>query len=157
MTAVDQQIPAPTAIRDRWWWLRHVDHTGSWGGIVAVAATGAVGTAAVMLRNPHVPGALGVCPVYWATGLYCPGCGALRATRDLLTGHWHAALSENMLLVPAMIWVAWWFAASVARQLGVPASKFRSAPSSVGFIVTLSVVVIAFTVARNLPGSPLAP
>jgi hypothetical protein len=157
MTALAPERPDVTATQDRWWWLRHVDHTGSWTSIAGITAAGVVGATAVMVRNPHVPGALGMCPVYWATGLYCPGCGALRATRDFLTGHWQAALSENLLLAPAMIWVAWWLAASVARQLGVPATRFRSAPSSVGFIIGLSVVVVAFAVARNLPGSPLAP
>ncbi len=157
MTTVETAPLATTTGRDRWWWLRHVDHTGSWKGIGIVATTGVVGATAVMLRNPHVPGALGICPVYWATGMYCPGCGALRATRDFLTGHWQLALHENLLLLPAAVWLAWWFAASVARQMGVPPSRFRSAPSSVAFSVGLLAVIVGFTVARNLPGSPLAP
>jgi hypothetical protein len=89
--------------------------------------------------------------------MYCPGCGALRGTHDLLTGQWGEAIGHNLLLVPAVAWILWWFAASILRLRGVPASRFPSSPSSVASTGLLLVVIVAFTIARNITGSPLAP
>ena len=39
------------------------------------------------------------CPIHWATGFYCPGCGSTRAIHCLLHGDLHGALSKNALMV----------------------------------------------------------
>jgi hypothetical protein len=39
------------------------------------------------------------CPCHALTGLYCPGCGSLRAMHHLLHGEFRAALGLNPLLV----------------------------------------------------------
>jgi len=131
------------------------------GGAVArwrvpvAAAVLAVGAAtALLVRDPHVPGSWGECPVHAATGLYCPGCGALRACNDLLSGHVGAAIGSNVLVPLALGWLAWWWLARVGAAAGrrVPAE-----PSGQVFTVALVVLITVFTVARNLPGSPLAP
>jgi hypothetical protein len=138
-------------------YFRSVDHTGSGRALLAAAGVGLLGGFAVLVRDPHLPGALGTCPVYLATGLYCPGCGALRGTHDLLTGQWAEAIGHNQLLLPAFAWVLWWFVASVLRLRGVPASRFPSSPSSVASTGLLLLTIVAFMIARNYPGSPLAP
>lgn len=138
-------------------WFRHVDHTGSWRSVSAMALTGAMGSVALLIHDPNVAGSYGTCPFLLLTGFYCPGCGALRGTHDLLTGNVSGAVSNNLLLLPAIVWLGWWWVASVARLAGIPPSRFRSAPSSAGFSMVLLGVIAIFTVVRNLPGSPLAP
>ena len=50
----------------------------------AVTALALPRTTAV--RNPYESGAFPSCIFYQATGWYCPGCGGLRATHELLHG-----------------------------------------------------------------------
>jgi len=46
-------------------------------------------------RPPFYP----PCPFYALTGLYCPGCGSLRAVHEVLHGNVGGALKLNPLLV----------------------------------------------------------
>jgi len=121
---------------------------------VSLATAAVLGTALV-LRDPHQQGSWLVCPTYAATGIYCPGCGSLRGLNDLLTGHPLAAVGSNLLLLPALGWLGWWW----LNQAGVTIAgrRVRPAPSSARFCVILLAVIAVFTVARNLPGSWLAP
>lgn len=116
----------------------------------------AAGTLALHLRDPHEPGSWGFCPYYAATGLYCPGCGALRAVNDLTNLDVTGAASSNLLFVASIplvlyFWVRWtqraWAGTAPARE-GHP----RLA------IAALVVLMVVFAVLRNLPvGSWLAP
>lgn len=121
---------------------------------VLSGAAAAVALTALWLRDPHQSGSFGICPSLLLTGLYCPGCGSLRGTRDLLEGDLLAAFGHNALLVPAAVWLLWWWVAEVARAVGRP---IPPAYSSAPFIWGILGVVVVFTVLRNLPGSPLAP
>ena len=48
--------------------------------------------------------ALGVpCPLYASTGLYCPACGATRATLSLLRGDVASAIRDNALLLVSLV------------------------------------------------------
>ncbi|MDN4163150.1 DUF2752 domain-containing protein [Nocardioides abyssi] len=119
------------------------------GGLAAAAL-------ALRLRDPHEPGAWGVCPSA-ALGLACPGCGGLRAVNDLTHGRWADAASSNLLLVALLLVLAvvggWW----VLRRR--PDGRSPVSPRLArGATVTLGVVALAFTVLRNLPaGAWLAP
>lgn len=118
----------------------------------------ALGTAtlALHLRDPHVHGSWGLCPLYALTGVYCPGCGGLRAVNDLTDGHLGQAASSNLLFVLAIPFIVlvlwrWTYAAWTGRDVAaVPTLPHAVKVGSV-------VVVVAFTLARNLPGSWLAP
>jgi hypothetical protein len=120
------------------------------------AATVAAATLALHVRDPHVTHSWGVCPLYAVTGLYCPGCGGLRGVNDLTNGHVTQAASSNLLLVLALPFAAvfflrWTYGAWTGREVrAVPAM-----PRPV--TTTLVVLTVVFTVARNLPGSWLAP
>jgi hypothetical protein len=113
-------------------------------------------TLALHLRDPHQLGTWGICPSA-ALGIYCPGCGGLRAVNDLTNGDVAAALSSNLLvtaLLPfASVALAWW---AVNRARGV-----RRAPSQqtvLRLTATFTVVAFVFAVARNTPwGGWLAP
>lgn len=125
-----------------------------WRGPVAGAGLALAGVGLVLLRDPHAEGALGICPSLLLTGGYCPGCGSLRGVHDLATGQVLEAVGHNLLLVPALLWVVWWWTARVAAAAG---RALPGPPSSARFSYLLLAVLLVFTVARNLPGSPLAP
>jgi hypothetical protein len=113
-------------------------------------------TVALHLRDPHVSHSWGVCPLYALTGIYCPGCGGLRGVNDLTDGHLAAGASSNLLLVVAipfavLVLVRWtWL-----RWQGSSAAVVPAVPRAVK--IALAAVVAVFWVARNLPGSWLAP
>jgi hypothetical protein len=120
------------------------------------AATVAAASLALHLRDPHVRHSWGVCPLYAVTGLYCPGCGGLRGVNDLTNGHVAQAASSDLLLVlavpfAALFFARWSYGAWTGRDI-------RAVPVLPAPVTTaLVVLAVAFTVARNLPGSWLAP
>jgi hypothetical protein len=125
-------------------------------GPVLGAGGAAVAALALRLRDPHVSHSWGVCPLYAATGIYCPGCGSLRAVNDLAHGHLAAAASSNLLfvaLIPVMglLYARW----TIGAWRGDSASLLPAIPRAAG--IGLVLLVVAFVVARNVPGSWLAP
>jgi hypothetical protein len=123
----------------------------------ALVLTGlAAATVALHVRDPHVTHSWGVCPLYALTGVYCPGCGGLRGVNDLTNGHVGAAASSNLLLVLAVpfalfLLARWTVATWQGRDVGVVPGVPRRLRWGLGALV------LVFWVARNLPGSWLAP
>lgn len=120
------------------------------GGGVALA------TVALRLRDPHQPGSWGICPSR-LLGVYCPGCGSLRAVNDLTHGQVADAASSNLLLLlagPLALWVfVLW---TRARWRGIPWNPSPSVLRDVTWAVIA--VSVVFAVVRNLPvGAWLAP
>jgi hypothetical protein len=116
----------------------------------------AAATAALHVRDPHVHGSYGLCPLYATTGIYCPGCGGLRGVNDLTDGNVWQAASSNLLLVLAipfavLVLARWTYAAWTGRDVAIVPALPRAVKTG------LIVAVVAFTLARNLPGSWLAP
>jgi hypothetical protein len=114
-------------------------------GAVVAAATGYV-AAVDPSRSGHYP----LCPIRAVTGLYCPGCGGLRAVHELTHGHLLAAMSSNVLVVlgiPVVIvlWAIW----AHERLLGRSARRWRLPRWS---LVVIPAVLVAFAVLRNLSG-----
>lgn len=105
----------------------------------AIAVLGIIG--AVVARDPHHQGSWGICPTYALFGIYCPGCGSLRALHDVGTGQWSEAIGHNALVIPAILFIGY--------------SAWRT-PGRAWPWIWLALFAV-FTVARNLPGSPLAP
>ena len=131
------------------WWGRMRAPLTTIGGLTAA-------TAALHFRDPHQHGSWGICPSA-AVGIYCPGCGGLRAVNDLTNGDVGAALSSNLfvtVLLPfAVVALAWW---AVDRARGVR----RAPPQRTVLRLTVAFVVVAFAfaVARNTAyGAWLAP
>ena len=128
--------------------------SGRWRRLRApLVVGGAVVTATTVLAtvSPHTPGQYGICPSLWLLGVYCPGCGALRATYDLAHLDVAGAWSMNplwVLVVPVVVlaWIAWVRRAWRGRRLGSLEPWM--------WIVPL-VVVLGYAVLRNLPA--LAP
>lgn len=116
---------------------------------LGVATVVAAATAYVGAINPNVPGHYPVCPVLALTGFYCPGCGMLRATHDLLHLDLAGALARHplspvILFGMVVIWAAWTWSRWTGRRITwIPG---RYTPWVVG------ITVVAFMVLRNLPG-----
>jgi hypothetical protein len=131
------------------------------GPLLAAGGTMA-GTLALRLRDPHVSHAWGVCPLYYATGIYCPGCGSLRAVNDLTHGHLGAAASSNLLLVGlipvlGLLYARWTLAAWQGHESTIPGRTGLLPRLPRLATIGLVALVMAFAVARNVPGSWLAP
>jgi hypothetical protein len=125
------------------------------GPALTVAGLGLT-TLALRLRDPHVSHSWGVCPLYALTGVYCPGCGGLRGVNDLTRGHVEAAASSNLLLVLAVPFAALLLARwTWTTWQGHDATLVPPLPRSVR--IGLGLLVLVFWVARNVPGSWLAP
>jgi hypothetical protein len=122
---------------------------------LATLAGTATALTTLALRNPEQPGHYPVCPFHAMTGLWCPGCGSLRALHALTHGDLATAVQRNALAVavlPFLIgaWVAWF-----GRALGRPRTSRVAPPAVLWSLVTL---IVAFGVARNLPATSwLAP
>ena len=92
------------------------------------------------------------CILHQTTGLYCPGCGATRATYQLLHGHPWIALRYNALYVLALPFVLWRLARGAYACWNPAAPPVRPLPVWASW--TLFAVVLAFGVLRNLPFRP---
>lgn len=136
-----------------------------WAGLrdpAVVAAIAAAGAVAVQVRDPAVPGSwgpagIGLCPLHAVTGLWCPGCGGLRAVADLVDLDVVAAIGHNgpavlLVVVLAVAWVRW----VVDRWQGRPAPRMIVLSSTASTAVLWSLAL--FTLVRNTPwGAGLAP
>jgi hypothetical protein len=129
------------------------------GRMVAPTATIsglALATLALHLRDPHESGSWGLCPSA-AVGIYCPGCGGLRAVNDLTNGDLVGAASSNLVLVAvlpfAVVALVVWAVDRWRGKTRQP-SWHVLRPGVLAFIG----VLVAFTLLRNLTaGAWLAP
>lgn len=95
------------------------------------------------------------CPFYYFTGLYCPGCGSLRAIHHLTHFDAATALGFNVLLVLSLPLVV--YALAVAYINFVFGSTYRVAFFyNKGFIVVYFVTAVLFWVLRNIPKAPFS-
>ena len=94
-----------------------------------------------------------ICFLHQTTGLLCAGCGSLRAMHQLLHGHLATAFRFNPLLVASLPFVAWFGVRQTVR-------KVRNQPVALGvrprWLWLMLVVLIGFTLLRNVPGMPFA-
>lgn len=118
----------------------------------ALVAVGGLG-AMLLLHNvdPRQPGHYPTCPFLAITGLYCPGCGGLRAIASITDGDLGAAVAYNPLAVAALALGCWMLGASFVRQWrGLPGSVARVEHS--WFFRFLPGLILVFWIMRNLPG-----
>ena len=115
---------------------------------IVLAGTAAGIAATVFFFNPASHDFYPVCQFHKITGLNCPGCGGTRALYALLHGKFSTALRDNVLLVGGVFFLALrsgWFA--VKKIYGRANGEFFPAK----FLWPLLVVMLVFTVLRNLP------
>jgi hypothetical protein len=132
--------PAPIAVAPRW--QRMVAPALTVGGLGAA-------TLALHLRDPHEAGSWGLCPSAML-GIWCPGCGGLRAVNDLTDFRFADAASSNLVFVLALPFILFvlgrWVVDEWRGTTRVPH------PRTTRFLATGAVTTLAvFTVLRNLP------
>jgi hypothetical protein len=125
---------------------------GNRGRLLAGLGTGAavVGALAfVGIGDPHSPNfVFPPCPFHELTGWFCPACGGMRMTHDLLHGDLAAAFVDNAFaLIGLPLLLAW---VLVRRQQSQPAL-------TVPVYAVVFAAAVAWTIVRNLPGFPLVP
>ena len=133
---------------------------GRVGGRVAAWVGGAVAVGAATAWLHHTggyavaPAGLLTCPLHATTGLWCPFCGGLRCVAALSHGDLAAAASFNVVvLVLLTVLAVWWALGTRAAWAGRPHPWPRA--GNRGYLA-LGVVLLVFTVWRNLPAVPLA-
>ena len=92
------------------------------------------------------------CPFHAVTGFYCPGCGSLRATHELLHGHLTAAVGLNPMMILSLAYMALLLSLRFYRNSD-RALRFLQNPTHVRFYLGL---VLLFWVARNISVYPLS-
>jgi Protein of unknown function (DUF2752) len=120
--------------------------------LVFVAIAGA---AVLFFFDPTKHAFYPVCQFHLMTGLYCPGCGATRASYQLLHGHLVTALRDNALFVltlPLLAARGTWYLNRQRRRQPV---RFFIPPTALWIFLAVALI---FVVLRNVPAfSFLAP
>jgi len=103
------------------------------------------------------PGASGLyppCPFHALTGLFCPGCGSLRALHQLLHGNLGAAFGLNALMVLSVPFLAYAF---VAQGLAAFGWRLLPRPFLPAWVIwSLLGVIVTYWVLRNVPAYPFS-
>ena len=110
------------------------------------------GSIVLFFVNPVEKSLFPPCPFHYITGLYCPGCGSLRGLHQLLHGNIIGALEYNPLMVVSLPFVAYGLFVQ-----GVKILTGRQLPTvfiKAHWIWALFVLIILYTIARNLPWLP---
>lgn len=141
MTTAQSAPPAPAR--------RRAGRRG-WASFAVVTAGSLAAAATLASVDPNEPGHYPTCPFLWTTGLYCPGCGTLRALHDVLHGDPAGALARNPLAVAMMpvlvfAWVCWGL-----RLAGYDAPQPTRLDAR--WIWALLGVVLTYWLLRNVPG-----
>lgn len=134
--------PAPSALEARPDGVRLRDPLLVGGA--ALAALVVVGTV-----DPYQEGHYPTCPFLSLTGMYCPGCGSLRALHDLAHGELGSALARNPLAVVAVAGLLVAYAQWTRRNFRGEPRRWLAPP---WLLHALLGGVLAFGVLRNVPG-----
>lgn len=129
--------------------VRRVATRGSAAGLLAFLTGISVW---VLVRNPLHNTVFPPCPLHATTGLWCPGCGATRASYLLLRGDVGGALHFNAMWVALAPFALYQAVAFAGEAFGV--RWLRRIPLTQPVIVALLVALGGFFVVRNLPFGP---
>ena len=112
------------------------------------------GVAIVLLRvfDPAASGVFPPCPVRYLTGLYCPGCGSLRAMHALLHGDIGRAWAMNPLMMVTLPFLTYGLVSEALLELR--GSRLPEVMLPASWIRAFCFVVVLYAVARNLPLYP---
>ena len=119
------------------------------------AGLAAAGAAVLYRFPPLAVGWYPRCPLFVLTGLYCPGCGALRAGLALMQAHLGEALGFTPLVVVAFPVLAYVMASRATEAFaGRRVLPRRQLPGRVTWAIVASILL--FGAVRNLPFFPFA-
>lgn len=125
------------------------DRSIALGSMVMFVSVGVL----LFLFNPTTNRFFPPCPLYLTTGCYCPGCGATRATHQLIRGEFITALSFNALMVLALPLIGYVYIGFLTRALA--GRQLPSISMSRWVPWGLIIFVLVFAIIRNIPLEPL--
>lgn len=118
-------------------------------GLVLLAAMSA---GLLFVYDPSQSRIFPPCPFRQLTGLYCPGCGSLRALHQLFHGNLAVAFSLNMLMVISLPFVLYGLLAQGMRYFF--SKKIPTIFIKAHWIWAIFALIIAYGIVRNIPISP---
>lgn len=116
---------------------------------VLAVGLGAVAVATLLaVVDPHEPGSYPSCPTFALSGLYCAGCGTMRAVNSLVRLDLAGAWDMNplfVLVLPglALAWFAW------ARRAWTGRARRWVMPAWFGWLAVAAILV--YSALRNVP------
>jgi hypothetical protein len=122
------------------------------GVLMALFSAGITGLLLLRLFDPAHSCIFPPCPLRYFTGLYCPGCGSLRAIHALLRGDLRQAWAMNALTVTMLPFIGYGLISEIHRHFRGRPMPGMMIPAS--WIRALCAVIVLFGVARNLPFHP---
>jgi Protein of unknown function (DUF2752) len=118
----------------------------------AYCALTVISVASLAFIDPAETTFIPMCPCLLLTGLYCPGCGSLRAIHAITGLRIDRAFGYNPLLVLFLPLFIWFFATNLATACWGPDKiKFSLPPA---FAKSLLLIIVAYFVIRNIPAYP---
>ena len=122
-------------------------------GVLGMLALLATAAAILLWRfDPSHSSVFPPCPLRYFTGLYCPGCGSLRAIHALLHGNFREAWSMNILTVMILPFIGYGLISQIYLHFRGRPLPPKILPAS--WIWALFTVIVMFGIARNLPFPP---
>ncbi len=121
----------------------------------AAVSTTIVGALATLyLFNPASSGIYPPSPFRELTGLYCPGCGTLRALHQLLNGHFWTAFGLNPLMIISLPFMVYsYFSYAIKTFTGKYPMEVIISPKLIWFLLQ---AILAYWVVRNIPFAPFS-
>ncbi len=128
-----------------------------WPLVILMILAVLLGLAYCYLIDPVAsPGFTMKCVTYEMTGYYCPGCGETRAVHALLHGHILEAFDYNLLLPFVAIVVAYYYFVGLTTLIRKKRVMWIPESVPIWAAVLCGVVIIAFTILRNIPVWPFS-
>ena len=123
----------------------------SWAEPALLFGAGLGACAYILAVDPNHSSAYPQCPTKLLTGIDCPLCGATRAVHSLLRADLVGAMDHNALFVLLLPFLAYAFVAWTMSKVGRP---MKPLPMSSKWVnIPLAIVLIVFTIVRNMHGS----
>lgn len=98
--------------------------------------------------NPAVSSFFPPCPFHKLTGLYCPGCGSLRALHQLLHGNILNAFKYNPLMILSLPFIIYSFLSYVID--GITGKTLPEFFIPAYYIWLLLGIILAYGISRNI-------
>jgi len=113
-----------------------------------------IGIILLYIFNPVTSSIYPPCPFHALTGLYCPGCGSLRALHQILHGDLSRSFGLNPLMVLSLPFLAYGLLSSFVDRIGGISFPVVFIPATC--IWSYLGVILLFWVVRNIPAYPFS-
>jgi hypothetical protein len=153
---VDASRPRPAMVAGLPRWIRRPVDAQATRDVALVLGIGVVLSGGYAVSGPLHPGL--PCLLKLTTGWDCPLCGATRMGAAMLRGDVAAAWAFNPVALLGGTALGIWLAGALLYQAGLLGRPMPRPRGTAGRVLAaaLLLLVIVFTVGRNLPFGPLA-